>query len=56
MRDSDGSSSDGSVRDSNWGLGDSVDWGGVGSHDSLGGVGLDCVMVDVGGLDNLEKR
>ena len=53
MRDSDGSSSDGSVRDSNWGLGDGVDWGGVSGDDGLGGVGLNSGVVDVRGLHDL---
>merc|ERR1719320_1222497 len=32
---------------------DSVDWGGVSSHNSLAGVSLICGVVDVGSLNNL---
>jgi len=32
---------------------DSVDWGGMSSHNSLGGVGLICGMVDMRGLNDL---
>merc|ERR1712038_1386968 len=39
--------------DSNWGVRDSVDWGGMSSHNSLGGVGLICGMVDMRGLNDL---
>jgi hypothetical protein len=42
-----------SVSNSNWSLGNSVDWGSVSGHNSLGGVGLNCLVVDVGGLNNL---
>merc|ERR1719342_396805 len=41
-----GSSSNRDVRDS-------VDWGGMSSHNSLGGVGLICGMVDMRGLNDL---
>ena len=41
------------MRDSHWGLGDSVDWSGVSGHDGLCGVGLDSGVVDVRGLDDL---
>merc|ERR1712018_108630 len=43
----------GSSDSGNWGVRDSVDWGGVSSHNSLGGVGLNGGVVDVWGLDNL---
>merc|ERR1719323_411454 len=43
----------GSVNSGDWDLADSVDGGGVGGHDGLGGVGLDSLVVDVWGLDNL---
>merc|ERR1719477_483477 len=38
---------------SNWDMRDSVDWGGVSSHDSLAGVSLICGVVDVGSLNDL---
>merc|ERR1719317_1011037 len=38
---------------SNWDMRDSVDWGGVSSHDSLAGVSLDGGVVDVGSLNDL---
>jgi len=44
---------------SNWGsssnrdMRDSVDWGGMGGHNSLGGVGLVCGVVDMRGLNDL---
>merc|ERR1712054_113157 len=34
-------------------MGDSVDWGGMSSHNSLGGVSLICGMVDMRGLNDL---
>lgn len=43
----------GSVNSGDWDLADGVDWGVVGGHDGLGGVGLNSLVVDVGGLDNL---
>ena len=41
------------VGNSNWGLSNSMDWGSMSSHNSLGGVGLNCLVVDVGSLNNL---
>ena len=41
------------VADSNWGLGHSVDWGGVSGDHGLGGVGLHSGVVDVRGLHDL---
>lgn len=43
----------GSVNSSNWDMRNSVDRGGMGSHNSLAGVGLICGVVDVRGLNNL---
>ena len=44
------------MADSDWSLGNSVDWGGVSGDDGLGGVGLDGGVVDVGGLNNLNRQ
>lgn len=41
---------------SNWDMRDSVDWGGMSSHNSLGGVGLVCGVVDMRGLNDLLDR
>jgi len=37
---------------SNWDMRNSVDWGGMSSHNSLAGVGLNCGVVDVGSLND----
>merc|ERR1712106_794737 len=47
------SSNWGSSNGSNWDVRISVDWGGMSSYDSLGGVGLVCGVVDVRGLNDL---
>merc|ERR1711892_1075173 len=47
------SSNWGGSNSSNWDVRNSVDWGGVSSYDSLGGVGLVCGVVDMGGLNDL---
>ena len=49
------SNSGGSVSNSNWSVSNSVDWSSVSGDHGLGGVGLNCLVVDVGSLDNLEK-
>merc|ERR550519_1723405 len=46
-------SSNGVVADSDWGLGDGVDGGGVSGDDGLGGVSLHGGVVDVRGLHDL---
>merc|ERR1719187_14304 len=48
-----GSGSNGSSgSSSNWDMRNSVDWGGMSSHNSLAGVGLICSVVDVGSLND----
>ena len=43
------------MSNSNWSVSNSVDWSSVSGDHGLGGVGLNCLVVDVGSLDNLEK-
>merc|ERR1719320_2257236 len=49
----DSSNSGSNSSSSNWDMRDSVDWGGVSSHDSLAGVSLNGGVVDVGSLNDL---
>merc|ERR1719219_2253618 len=41
-----------SMSNTNWDMRDGVDWGSMGSHNSLARVSLDCSVVDVRGLND----